>query len=47
MNKIQHIEQLFKEASDFAKRETGAGLMKKKDGSFEDVIRKNALIILI
>ena len=44
LNKIQHIEQVFKEAHGFAVSETGAGITEEQDQStFEDLVKKKCL----
>jgi hypothetical protein len=40
-SKIGHLEQQFRWAYNFANNETGAGLMSKQDGSFEEVVKKH------
>ena len=45
-NKIQHLEQQFWEAYNFANTETGAGLMREDKVVFDDAVMQNVLTIL-
>jgi len=40
INKIEHIERCFRSAHDFANSETGAGLKRQSEGTFNDAIRQ-------
>lgn len=40
MNKVQHIEEQFRRAHDWANTETGTGLQREDKGNFNDSIRK-------